>query len=69
MTGVGGAELAFLFLLFLLLFGPKDLPRIARFTARLFYDMKNIFQKLEKEWRLPKNSPSAPKTKSSELKE
>ena len=58
MTGFGLFELCVIFLLALVLFGPKELPKLARFVAKLIYELKNIFQRLEKEWCLtePQNS-------------
>ena len=69
MSGFGFTELLFLFVLVLLLFGPKELPKLARFIARLIYEMKNIFQRLEKEWRLSedKNSSSSEEKKSTNI--
>ena len=52
MSGLGFIELGAVFLLILILFGPRELPKLARFMARLIYEMKNIFQRLEKEWNL-----------------
>ena len=69
MSGFGFTELLFLFVLVLLLFGPKELPKLARFIARLIYEMKNIFQRLEKEWRLSedKNNFSSEEKKSTNI--
>lgn len=50
--GLGFVELGAIFLLILILFGPEELPKLARFIARLIYEMKSIFQRLEKEWNL-----------------
>ena len=58
MTGFGFFELCVIFLLALVLFGPKELPKLARFVAKLIYELKNIFQRLEKEWRLTENQNS-----------
>ena len=55
MPGFGLLELIVVFLLLLVLFGPKELPRLARGVARLIYEIRHIFQKLETEWKL---SPS-----------
>ena len=55
MLGLGFTELLFLFFLALLLFGPKELPNLARLMARFIYEMKNLFQRLEKEWGLFEN--------------
>ncbi|MDE0518973.1 MAG: twin-arginine translocase TatA/TatE family subunit [Oligoflexia bacterium] len=52
MLGLGFTEFVFLFFLALLLFGPKELPKLARLIARCIYEMKNLFQRLEKEWHL-----------------
>lgn len=52
MVGFGFFELCAIVLLVLVLFGPKELPKLARFVAKLIYELKNIFQRLEKEWRL-----------------
>lgn len=52
MLGFGFTELLFISLLILLLFGPRELPKLARFVARLIYEMKSIFHRLEKEWNL-----------------
>lgn len=51
-SGLGFVELGTIFLLILILFGPEELPKLARFIARLIYEMKGIFQRLEKEWNL-----------------
>ena len=48
---LGFTELCVIFLLVLFLFGPEELPRLARALARMIYEMKNIFKKLEKEWK------------------
>ena len=58
MTGFGFFELCVIFLLVLVLFGPKELPKLARFVAKLIYELKNIFQRLEKEWHLTENQNS-----------
>ena len=52
MLGFGFVEWIVIFLLLLFLFGPKELPKGARLMARLIYEMKNIFRKLETEWNL-----------------
>lgn len=52
MSGLGFQELCVIFVLVLILFGPKELPKIARHIAKLIYEMKNIFQRLEQEWNL-----------------
>lgn len=52
MSGLGFVELGSIFFLILILFGPQELPKLARFIAKLIYEMKNIFQRLEKEWNL-----------------
>ena len=52
MLGLGFAEICAVFLLILILFGPQELPKLARLIARLIYEMKNIFKRLEKEWNL-----------------
>ena len=52
MPGMGIVELFVIFLLILVLFGPKELPKIAQALARLIYEMKRIFQRLEREWNL-----------------
>ena len=52
MLGFGFIEWVVIFLLLLFLFGPKELPKGARLMARLFYEMKSIFRKLETEWNL-----------------
>ncbi len=52
MPGLGLIELSVIFLLVLILFGPGELPKLARMLARLIYEMKNIFRRLEKEWDL-----------------
>ena len=62
MTGFGFFELCAIFLLVLVLFGPKELPNLARFIAKLIYEMKNIFQRLEKEWHLAEHQNSSLKT-------
>ena len=58
MFGFGFTELFFIALLALLLFGPKELPKLARFVARLIYEMKSIFQRLEKQWHLDNQEDS-----------
>ncbi|MDE0119431.1 MAG: twin-arginine translocase TatA/TatE family subunit [Bdellovibrionales bacterium] len=60
MLGLGFTELVFLFLLALLLLGPKELPKLARLMARFIYEMKSLFQKLEKEWCLFEDQKKAP---------
>ena len=45
-------ELLLLFLLALLLFGPEELPPLARLMSRTLNELKSIFQRLEKEWGL-----------------
>ena len=52
MSGLGFVELGAIFLLVLILFGPEELPKLARFMARLVYQMKSVFLRLEKEWNL-----------------
>jgi len=52
MLGPGFFEVGFIILLLLLLFGPKEIPQLARFLARFIYEMKSIFKRLEKEWNL-----------------
>ena len=59
MVGFGFFELCVIFLLALVLFGPKELPTLARFIAKLIYELKNIFQRLEKEWRLAEHQNSS----------
>ena len=61
MLGFGFTELLFISLLILLLFGPRELPKLARFVARLIYEMKNIFHRLEKEWDLSSQHKSSSK--------
>ncbi len=63
MPGIGFVELFVVFLLLLVLFGPKELPEMARRMARFIYEMKNVFQKLEKEWKLKPENPSLEKSK------
>ena len=45
-------EILVLFLLVLLLFGPEELPPLARMISQTLNELKNIFQRLEKEWDL-----------------
>jgi len=52
MYGFGLIELSVVFILVLLLFGPQELPKLARFIARFIHEMKSIFKNLEKEWNL-----------------
>lgn len=59
MTGFGFLELCAIFLLVLVLFGPKELPKLARFVAKFIYELKNIFQRLEKEWRLAEHQKAS----------
>ena len=59
MSGLGVIELGAIFLLVLILFGPEELPKLARFTARLVYQMKNVFLRLEKEWNLEYQSKNS----------
>ena len=59
MTGFGLLEVCAIFLLALVLFGPKELPKLARFIAKLIYELKNIFQRLEKEWHLAEHQNSS----------
>ena len=51
MLGIGISELVFIFVLIFLLFGPKGLPMVARFLTQFLYEMKHIFQQLEREWK------------------
>ena len=62
MLGMGLIELFVIFLLLLVLFGPKELPKMARRIACLIYEMKNVFQKLEQEWKLRPEKPSVEKS-------
>ncbi len=57
----GVTELFLIFLLGLFLFGPEELPRLARALARWIYEMKNIFKKLEEEWKLKPEDTKNPK--------
>ena len=66
MLGLGFMEVIGVLLLILVLFGPKELPRLARQVARLIYEMKNIFHRLEKEWDL-ENLSKKPSQKEEEL--
>ncbi len=66
MSGLGFVELGAIFLLVLILFGPEELPKLARFMARLVYQMKNVFLRLEKEWNLKYQSEN---TSDKDLKE
>lgn len=52
MLGIGFVELFVIFLLTLVLFGPKELPKIAQALAKWIYELKRIFQRLEREWNL-----------------
>ena len=52
MPGLGFPELVIIFLLALLLFGPKELPKLARFLVKLINEMKQIFNRLKSEWNL-----------------
>ena len=65
MLGFGFIEWIVIFLLLMFLFGPKELPKAARLMARLFYEMKNIFRKLETEWKLNPTKEKENKTPSS----
>ena len=67
MSGLGFVELSAIFLLILVLFGPEELPKLARFIARLVYQMKNIFLRLEKEWNLEYKSKNFSGKTSSEF--
>ena len=68
MLGLGFMEVIGVLLLMLVLFGPKELPRLARQVARLIYEMKNIFHRLEKEWDL-ENISKKPLQKTSQKEE
>lgn len=57
----GFTEVFVIFLLGLFLFGPEELPALARALARLIYEMKNIFKKLEEEWKLKPEDTKKPK--------
>ena len=57
MPGLGFIELIIVFLLILLLFGPKELPYLARSILKFINEMKNIFSRLKKEWDLLENDP------------
>ncbi len=50
MLGISFLELFFLFILALILFGPKDLPKLARLLLQMVYRLKNIFHQFEKKW-------------------
>lgn len=52
MLGFGFTEIAMVVLLVLLLFGPQEIPKLARFISRLIYQFKDIFSRLEKQWNL-----------------
>ncbi len=52
MPGLGFSELLVIFLLALFLFGPKELPILARFIVKLINEMKHIFNRLKEEWNL-----------------
>jgi len=72
MYGFGLIELSVVFILVLLLFGPQELPKLARFIARFIHEMKSIFKNLEKEWNLfseEKKPPHIEKEKTSTYEE
>ena len=52
MPGLGFPELVVIFLLALFLFGPKELPKLARFLVKLTNEMKQFFNRLKSEWNL-----------------
>ena len=52
MLDLGFSEIVLIFFLFLILFGPKELPGLARFIVRILHELKTIFRQLEKEWKL-----------------
>lgn len=52
MPSLGFLELIVVFLLALFLFGPKELPKLARVLVKLINEMKHIFNRLKSEWNL-----------------
>lgn len=52
MLGLGFLELVLIFFLLLILFGPKELPGLARLLLHMIYELKTIFNRLEREWKL-----------------
>ena len=52
MPGLGFPEVIVIFLLMLVLFGPKELPTLARFLVKFINEMKHIFNRLKDEWNL-----------------
>ena len=55
MPGLGAAEIICIFLLILVLFGPQELPHLARLILRLINEMKNLFYRLEACWKNEKS--------------
>ena len=56
-------ELVLILGMFLVLFGPKELPGLARGVLKALNEMKHIFYSLQKEWGL--SSEGAPEALSS----
>ena len=67
MSGLGFVELGAIFLLILILFGPQEMPKLARFVAKLIYEMKNIFQRLAEEWNLENHGDNSSVKKPNKL--
>lgn len=51
-TGLGLFEMGVVFVLLLLLFGPQELPHLARGGLRILNELKGVFHRLQKEWNL-----------------
>jgi len=62
MLGFGFWELILIFFLLFILFGPKELPDLARTLLRMVNELKTTFQRWEQEWKLDskKTNTSSP---------
>ena len=71
MLGFGISEIILIFLILLILFGPKELPGLARFLLRMIHELKAIFHRLETEWKLDstKSNTAPPSQKDSSQNE
>lgn len=49
--GIGFAELLLIFVIAIMIFGPRRLPEIARQAARILGDLRRMSQQLLKEWQ------------------
>ena len=52
MPGLSFTEIIIVFILLLILFGPKELPKLAKLFVSSLNELKNIFYKLREDWEL-----------------